>query len=340
MARGLIYVLLGALTWGCHKNPPPDSEPAATTIAAAPAQSAVAAPQRAELPTNGATECRMPAAERIIAIGDLHGDLKAARRALKSAHVTDANDRWVGGKTVVVQTGDVLDRGDEDRELLAFLDKTQDAAKQAGGALYRLNGNHEVMNVQGDFRYVTERSFKAYAHEPSTGRADVTARPEEQRGRTEAFLPGGREARKLAAFPVVLMVGNSVFAHGGVEPKHIKYGIDKMNREVSAWMRGEAPLPHQLAGEHTPFWTRAYGEAPAAADTCTSLDRVLTALQGARLVIGHTPQKSGITFDCNDKLARIDVGLSAYYGDNPAEVLEIAGTAMKVIRESSRSDAH
>jgi hypothetical protein len=316
---------------------PPAQFVASVTPAAA---SAVVAPRRAELPTDGAGECRRPAAERIIALGDLHGDLKAARRAFQAAQVIDAADHWVGGKAVVVQTGDVLDRGDDDRELLAFLDQEQEAAKKAGGAVYRLNGNHEVMNVQGDFRYVTERSFDAYAHEPSTGRPEVMERPPEQRGRAEAFLPGGREARKLAQFPVVLMVGDSVFAHGGVEPKHVKYGIDRMNREVSAWMRGQSPLPHQLAGEHTPFWTRTFGEAPASNDTCASLDRVLSALKGARLVVGHTPQKSGITFDCNDKLARIDVGLSAYYGKHPTEVLEITGTTMKAIDGSSTAHAH
>ncbi len=340
MARGLIFVLIGTLSAGCHKSPPPPLAEPSVAIAAVETKTAPSpASSLPELPMGAATACRAPAAERIIAIGDLHGDLKAAKHAFKLGGAIDASDHWVGSKLVVVQTGDVLDRGDEDRDLLAFLDKEQDAAKKAGGAVYRLNGNHEVMNVQGDFRYVTERSFKSYADEPRTRRPDAAERPLEQQGRAEAFLPGGREARKLAAFPVVWMVGDTLFAHGGVEPKHIKQGLDKLNREMSAWMRGEAPLPKQLEGEHTPFWTRVYGEAPAAEGTCASLERVLYSLKAARLVIGHTPQKSGITFDCDRKLARIDVGLSAYYGDNPTEVLEITGSNLKVLHEAARAAA-
>jgi hypothetical protein len=104
-------------------------------------------------------------------------------------------------------------------------------------------------------------------------------------------------------------------------------------------MRGEARLPEQLASDHTPYWTRIYGEAPTSTEVCGSLNRVLTALKAARLVIGHTPQKSGITFDCDQKLARIDVGLSAFYGNNPTEVLQIAGGKMTVIKETPKPDS-
>ena len=339
MARGLIYVVLGTLGSGCHKSPPPPSAETLAVAASEPATASVHPHEKRELPVGETIACRAPAADRIIAIGDLHGDLKAARRAMRLGGAIDASDHWVGGKLAVVQTGDVLDRGNEDREVLAFLDKEQEAAKKSGGAVYRLNGNHEVMNVQGDFRYVSEKSFKSYANEPSTGRPEVAELPQEQRGRAEAFLPGGSVARQLAVFPVVWMVGDSLFAHGGVEPKHVKYGLDKMNREITAWMRGEAPLPKQLEGEHTTFWTRAYGDAPTAESTCASLERVLAALKAARLVIGHTPQKAGITFDCNNKLARIDVGLSAHYGNNPTEVLEIAGSTMQVLRQADQAAA-
>jgi len=331
----LNYVLLGVVSLGCNKSPAThEAEPQPTTHVAAVPSSDAAPPRatRKHLPQESTTEFRAPAAERVVAIGDLHGDLKATRRALQLAGAIDTNDQWVGGKLVVVQTGDMLDRGDDDRAVLALLEKEQVAAAKAGGALYRLNGNHEVMNVQGDFRYVAANGFKAYANESPSGRPEVAELPQEQKGRAEAFLPGGREARKLAALPAVWMVGDSLFAHGGVEPKHIRYGIDRINRELSAWMRGESPLPKHLASEHTPFWTRAYGEAPASEETCAVLDEVLSSLKAVRLVVGHTPQKSGITFDCNQKLARIDVGLSAHYGSNPTEVLEIAGGAMRVVK--------
>jgi hypothetical protein len=102
-------------------------------------------------------------------------------------------------------------------------------------------------------------------------------------------------------------------------------------------MRGDARLPNALAGDQTPFWTRVYGESPAPAQACALLDDALSSLKATRLVVGHTPQKAGITFDCDRKLARIDVGLSAYYGNNPTEVLEIRANQMRVLREPGSS---
>ena len=332
-AHGLTFlVLLGALQLGCHRTPASEqgemqasvANPA--TIKSAPAESKVAETQ----PATNANNCRSPAAARLVAIGDLHGDLKAAKRAFSLAGATDDKGTWVGGSLVVVQTGDVLDRGDEELDLLAFLDQQQAAAEKAGGRLVRLNGNHEVMNVQGDYRYVGERGFASFANEPSTGRPDTTDLPVQQRGRAEAFLPGGRQARKLAAFPVVWLVGETLFAHGGVLPAHVRYGLDTLNEEIGAWMRGEAALPKKLQGDHTPFWIRDYGEHTDD-EACAKLDKVLSELKAKRLVVGHTPQRGGITFDCNRKLARIDVGLSAYYGNNATEVLEIVGDTMRVL---------
>ena len=339
MARGLIFfVLLGALQPGCHRSP---SEPDSNSQKA-PSLQSVTAPDStrptapAILPAVDTDAYRSPAAARVVAIGDLHGDLKAAKRAMLLAGAANDKGAWIGGQLVVVQTGDVLDRGNDEPELLAYLDQQEAAAQKAGGRVLRLNGNHEVMNVQGDFRYVTERGFAAYSSEPSAGRPGVAEFSAEQRGRAAAFLPGGRQALRLAAFPVVWIVGDTVFAHGGVLPTHLRYGVDKINREIGAWMRGEAPLRTKLQGEKTPFWIRDYGET-ANAEVCTKLKSVLTALKAARLVVGHTPQKSGISFDCDRQLARIDVGLSAYYGENPTEVLEIAGGAMRVLHDGPKS---
>ena len=98
-----------------------------------------------------------PQPERLVAIGDLHGDLAAARKALRVARVLHpSRDEWVGGKTVVVQMGDQLDRGDEELAVLSLLHLLGEQAKTAGGALEVLVGNHEVMAAQGNFRYATD----------------------------------------------------------------------------------------------------------------------------------------------------------------------------------------
>ena len=97
-----------------------------------------------------------PQPERIIAIGDLHGDVAATRRALRLARVLHPRrDVWTGGKTVVVQVGDQLDRGDDELAVLSLLQRLSTQAEAAGGALDVLWGNHELMASQGKFRYAT-----------------------------------------------------------------------------------------------------------------------------------------------------------------------------------------
>jgi hypothetical protein len=273
---------------------------------------------------------------RVIAVGDLHGDLAAGRRALRLAKVIDEHDRWIGGHSVVVQTGDILDRGNEERALAEWLDRLAEQAKAAGGALYQVQGNHEVMNVAADFRYVTEAGFSAfagYSQGPVPSRGHEV--PGQQRGRLNAFLPGGPWADRLAAHPLVLQVNDSVFVHGGLLPQHLRYGIARLNAELSAWMRGTGSLGPMLSGDDAPCWVRTYGDVVTPED-CRVLDDILARLSAKRLVVGHTPQKAGISFACAGHVARIDVGLSAAYGNHSPQVLEISAGTMKVLTEEAR----
>lgn len=272
----------------------------------------------------------------MVAIGDLHGDLEATRAALRLAGAIDAQDRWVGGSLVVVQTGDEIDRGDDDRAIIDLFERLAREAPQSGGAVIVLNGNHETMNVQGDFRYVNRAAFVGFgAVSPASPFADRV--PAEQRERAAAFLPGGEYARKLAARDVIAVVKDTVFAHGGVLPEHVEYGIDRINAEVRAWMKGEGRVnPELIASDDAPVWTRAYGGDTSPA-VCAALDRVLTALGARRLVVGHTVQKAGISTACDGKVHRIDVGMSRYYGGNPIQVLEITDAGTRVL--SARREA-
>lgn len=99
---------------------------------------------------------------RIIAVGDLHGDLAQTRSALEMAGVLSSYgpDSWIGGETVVVQLGDILDRGEDEIAILSLLRSLDIQAKSSGGAVFQVNGNHETMNVEGDFRYVDPGAFE------------------------------------------------------------------------------------------------------------------------------------------------------------------------------------
>jgi hypothetical protein len=281
----------------------------------------------------GAERARLPAPERLVAIGDLHGDLQATKEVLRLAGAIDESDHWVGGALVVVQTGDQIDRGDDDRAILDLLDRLGDEAEQSGGALHVLNGNHETMNAAGDFRYVTDPSFSAFAGADARKLPGAVERllPESQRPRAQAFLPGGRYATLLAERKVVLIVGDSVFVHGGVLPEHVDHGIDRINDEVNAWLRGEAGMPKIIASDDAPVWTRLYSQGTPSAAACRTLERVLSRLLVQRMVVGHTVQEDGITSACDDRVWRIDVGMSRYYQGASVSALEIGKEGVRVL---------
>jgi hypothetical protein len=275
---------------------------------------------------------RRPAPERLVAVGDLHGDLEATRRAFRLAAVIDDRDRWIGGKTVVVQTGDQLDRGDDERAILDFLERIAREAEATGGAVIALNGNHEVMNVLGDFRYVTEGGFRDFADGAGAdlAQARLAELPEHMRGRGAAFAPGGPIAQRLAARSIAAVVGSTAFAHGGILPEHVG-GLRRLDADVQKWMMGDEASEKTVAAimdPQSPVWTRVY--ADDGDDVCRRLQLALVAMGAARMVVGHTVQKQGITSACDGRLWRIDVGLAAHYGGRP-QVLEIVGDEVRVL---------
>src|SRR5690606_1629118 len=243
----------------------------------------------------------------------------------------DEANRWIGGDLRVVQTGDQLDRGDHEREILDLFEQLTASAASQGGAFIVLNGNHEVMNVQGDFRYVTPAGVSAFAGvRPRSALARAVAPPFTERA--AAFLPGGAYAQQLARRDVIAVVGDSVFVHGGVLPEHVRYGIDRINREAREWMRaGDRGAPAALASEMAPVWVRDFSLDPVEPSACERLGQVLSALKARRMVVGHTVQSRGISSACDERVWRIDVGLSRYYGEQPIQVLEIQNGAVRVL---------
>ncbi len=288
----------------------------------------VPSPQRVPVPAGPACTIaplplRLPAAKRLVAIGDLHGDLAATRAALRTAGAIDDRDRWIGGALVVVQTGDVLDRGNDERAILDLIARLETESRAAGGALIMLLGNHELMNAAGDFRYVTPAGFHAFDDAPGPAAAVPPGVSEQVRGRVAALGPGGSYARRLAQHAVVAIVGDTVFSHAGVLGDWVTR-VDDVNQTARCWMDGQAKEPAPaLTSDDSPVWTRAAG-GPSV--DCARVRAALAALQVRRMVVGHTVQNHGITSACDDTVWRIDVGLARLYG-GPIEVLEMTPDA-------------
>ncbi|HEY1553810.1 MAG TPA: metallophosphoesterase [Kofleriaceae bacterium] len=301
----LVTVLAVAACDRAHREAPAPPPPSTTPVATAPE------------PKSGCTlvaNPRIAPAKRVVAIGDIHGDLAAARAALRAAGAIDPGDHWSGGDLVVVQLGDVLDRGDDESRILDLFDRLQTEAHAAGGAFVPLLGNHELMNAAHDFRYVTPGGMHDF-----------------DGARAAELGPGGTWAKRLAHHDVIAIVGDTVFSHAGVLGDWTTH-VDDTNLAARCWLDGQAAEPPAvLTADDGPVWTRALG-MPGSAD-CAALDRSLAALGAKRMVVAHTVQSHGIDSDCDGKLWRIDVGMSKVYG-GPIEVLSLGEGEPQVLRGS------
>ena len=108
---------------------------------------------------------KLPASKTAVrfAIGDIHGDYKSFVKLLGRLGLIDQKLKWIGGKKELVQTGDIFDRGPGSRSAVELLMKLEGEAKKTGGEVTTLIGNHEVMNLVGDLRYVDPREYTSFA---------------------------------------------------------------------------------------------------------------------------------------------------------------------------------
>ena len=273
--------------------------------------------------------------ERVVAVGDVHADIGAFRRALRAAGAIDARDEWVGGAMTVVQMGDLIGRSNDERQVLDFLFDLQRRARKAGGTIHALIGNHEVMGGRLDNQAVGPNPFDAWESVPGLLRDDPRLRhlPPHARARGAALMPGGPYARQIAEFPVVLKLRDTVFVHGGIVPRWAQYGVERINREVRDWLRGQTPEPDSSYGVDDGdrvMWTRQFSSG-VTADDCALLAESLKVLGARRMIVAHTVHPE-ITARCSDRVWAIDVGMSRAYG-GPVEVLEIVDdSTLKVLR--------
>jgi len=349
--RRLVWapVLLALGVWvgapGCKPPDPADGTGPQNASANKPAgsgkaggsQSPTSPPKRPAAPPAD-RPTRYDDAAKIVALGDVHGDLEATRRALRLAGAigTDGDD-WIGGQLVLVQTGDQLDRGDDEQAIIDLFTRLEGQAAKAGGAVHVLNGNHELMNVAGDLRYVTQGGLEDFADVEGLNLSDprLARLPAEARARMAAFMPGGPYANVLATRNTVVIVGRSVFVHGGVLPTHVPGGVpdlEKLNADARAWLSGTADnadaIAAKLMNPQSVVWTRLYASDEQQA--CDALLQTLNKLDVDRMVVGHTVQSGGITSGCSDRIWRIDVGMAEHYGGSP-QVLVIEGDRVSTL---------
>ncbi|RKP05463.1 Metallo-dependent phosphatase-like protein [Thamnocephalis sphaerospora] len=243
------------------------------------------------------------AKRRIVAVGDLHGDMDSALSVLRMARVIDNSGRWSGGSnTVLVQTGNIIDYGPDTKDLLTFFAQLVQEANRAGGRVIQLLGNHEIMNMAHDLRFVRERS-------------DEFLSPE---SRATTFSSTGYLGFRLSNLPVVRQINDTVFVHGGITLRWADNDIQVINQYAKAQLdsyikrkdTGTAARYPFVLDESSPIHYDGYLEDPERV-ACEALQRVLLAMGVKRMVVGHTLQESGKIYSrCNGRLLAINTGIS------------------------------
>ncbi|MCB9763439.1 MAG: metallophosphoesterase [Alphaproteobacteria bacterium] len=310
MGRNITLLLLAGLV-GCGApategavDPTPQVAPTATAAPASP-------PPAAEAPKPPTV--RLP---RVVAVGDLHADLATTLAVLKLAGLVDDSGAWVGGDAVLVQTGDQTDRGPDSKEVLELLMALTGQAAAAGGRVEVLLGNHEVMNMMGDLRYVNPKDVEDFGSPAA---------------RAAALSASGELGAWLRERPMTAVVDRVAYVHGGITPRYAQMGVAGINGLVGGVLAGT--LPADVLGDDSPIWYRGYLQGDELA-ACPELERALTALGAERMVVGHTTRRDGrIASRCGGRLLGIDTGISTHYGGHLAALELRAGDAWALYPE-------
>jgi len=289
---------------GIERLPGPGAEASAAAPEATPAT------QTRPSSATGTPADRLP---RVVAVGDLHADLPASLAALEMAGVIDGDGRWSGGEAVLVQTGDVTDRGPDSKEVIELLERLEGEAAAAGGRVIAMLGNHEAMNLMGDWRYVSPEDVEDFGTVED---------------RRAAFTPGAPIADRLLSSPMVVVLDRVVYTHGGVTPEYAEMGLDVLNGITPQVIAGR--VPPQALGEDSPLWYRGYVDEPELT-ACKRLEAALLELAAERMVVGHTTRRDGrIQSRCGGRLLVIDTGISAHYGGHLSALEVLDGDARAI----------
>ncbi len=245
-------------------------------------------------------------ASKIMAISDIHGEYEAFEEFLMTAGVIDGDCNWAWGDGHLVIVGDVLDRGDMVTECLWLIHRLELEAKESGGGVHLLLGNHEVMDLQGDLRYVGAKYREGIVKKSRIEYNDI-------------FGSVTELGRWIRSRNTAMKINEILFVHGGIAPYIVDsaFSIKEINEAVREYIDlPSSPLAFNdtaklLLGSTGPFWYRGFFEAregryPMAASE--DIDKTLDYFGVTTLVVGHTEIDS-VTALYGGRVIAVDISL-------------------------------
>jgi hypothetical protein len=267
-----------------------------------------------------------PSMERVVVIGDIHGDIKRLKTILVDAQIINLDLQWIAEpqNTIVVQMGDQVDSINrnnnvewekvDDISVIHFTHSIDKIARTKGGRFISLIGNHELMNSIGNFTYVSEQS-------KSTNRRSY-------------FMPKGSLCSILQNRNIVLKIGGLFFCHAGINKHHIEI-LDKYNKNIEylneMWKNyisngliknEDAEMFDKILNDDKGIlWTRTF-------ESEDDIQYVLQRLNSSYIFIGHTTVPKISLYE--QKIWLTDTGISRAYGSNQYQYMDIVKNNINV----------
>jgi len=269
-----------------------------------------------------------PHSDRTVIIGDIHGDIKRFKRILIDADIINDNLEWVANppNTIVVQVGDQIDSAIripgtvewevlDDTNMIYFTDSLDNIARTKGGKVISLIGNHELMNVLGNFSYVSHHSLFNDRH--------------------KYFMPKGTLSPILAKRPIVLKIGDLFFCHAGVKKRHVDI-LDKYNKDISylneLWKR--FMLTGEIRKEDVDIFENVLTDSEDGILWTRSLDDekdnnyVMKKIGFTYMFVGHTPVNQIKLM--NNKIWFTDTGISRSFATTSYQYIDIDNYSLNI----------
>jgi hypothetical protein len=224
---------------------------------------------------------------RLVVMPDIHGAYQEFTELLKATGVVDDSLAWSAGDTHLVSLGDLLDRGPDSRQVMDLLMRLQREAPNSGGRVHVLHGNHELMNLIADLRYVSMEEYAAFEDEesPETRQSAYAAFSAEQGNRSlgpevlnaafekrfpagyfghrAAFSPGGHYGAWLHSLPLMVVINDIAFVHGGLPEIVASMELDELNNRFTTELGRYVQLWNELIAAGV---LPAYGPAQKVGD--------------------------------------------------------------------------
>ena len=224
--------------------------------------------------------CDMP--ERLLAIGDLHGNLQSLLSLMIGNKIIDAAFNWIWGNGQIVFIGDLFDRGCQVTELIWFVQHFESQAQINGGRVHLILGNHEIMALIGDHRYLNEkyRNICEYF----------------SMNYWEFYTPDSELGRFIRSKPAILKIGDILFVHAGIGPELLSkmLSINEINdviyNTLSDNKRKLNELEIFMLLDDGPLWFRDLLHEYSYFQTLSEsyIDSVLSFYEVSHIIIGHS----------------------------------------------------